>query len=180
MADFEFDSLEWIDHLLPEFVDRARIAQFRVVDQSLQVSCNLVQALRVLALRTQLILEIPDLVVALLQFTNGLSGIEANREQTERFAEATLSAATALNPYIGYDKATEIVKKASATGPAPSTAARIMSRKKPLIRDSSVKPPTVRMRLIIRECPWSLSELPVISPLEPDRAIAIARYLELP
>ena len=45
-----------------------------------------------------------------------VSGIEANREQCERYAELTLSAATALNPYIGYDKATEIVKKASATG----------------------------------------------------------------
>jgi fumarate hydratase, class II len=43
-------------------------------------------------------------------------GIEANRERTEQYAEATLSAATALNPYIGYDKATEIVKKAAATG----------------------------------------------------------------
>jgi fumarate hydratase class II len=43
-------------------------------------------------------------------------GIEANRERTEHYAEATLSAATALNPYIGYDKATEIVKKAAATG----------------------------------------------------------------
>ena len=43
-------------------------------------------------------------------------GIEANREQTEHYAEATLSAATALNPYVGYDKATEIVKKAAATG----------------------------------------------------------------
>jgi fumarate hydratase class II len=43
-------------------------------------------------------------------------GIEANRERTEQYAEATLSAATALNPYVGYDKATEIVKKAAATG----------------------------------------------------------------
>ena len=31
-------------------------------------------------------------------------GIEANREQNERYAELTLSAATALNPYIGYDR----------------------------------------------------------------------------
>jgi fumarate hydratase class II len=53
-----------------------------------------------------------------------VSGIEANREQTERFAEATLSAATALNPYIGYDKATEIVKKASATGRSLREVAR--------------------------------------------------------
>jgi fumarate hydratase class II len=45
-----------------------------------------------------------------------VDGIEANREQCERYAELTLSAATALNPYIGYDKATEIVKEASASG----------------------------------------------------------------
>src|SRR5262249_9006270 len=45
-----------------------------------------------------------------------IGGIEANREQCERYAELTLSAATALNPYIGYDKATEIVKEAAASG----------------------------------------------------------------
>jgi fumarate hydratase, class II len=45
-----------------------------------------------------------------------IDGIEANREQCERYAELTLSAATALNPYIGYDRATEIVKTAAATG----------------------------------------------------------------
>jgi fumarate hydratase class II len=45
-----------------------------------------------------------------------VAGIEANREQCERYAELTLSAATALNPYIGYDKAGEIVKAAAATG----------------------------------------------------------------
>jgi fumarate hydratase, class II len=45
-----------------------------------------------------------------------VAGIEANREQCRRYAELTLSAATALNPYIGYDKATEIVKKAAASG----------------------------------------------------------------
>ena len=46
-----------------------------------------------------------------------VDGIEANRETCERYAELTLSAATALNPYIGYDKATEIVKEAAALGP---------------------------------------------------------------
>ena len=51
-------------------------------------------------------------------------GIEANLEQTERYAEATLSAATALNPYIGYDKATEIVKKAVASGRSLREVAR--------------------------------------------------------
>jgi fumarate hydratase, class II len=45
-----------------------------------------------------------------------VDGIEANREQAERYAELTLSTATALNPYIGYDKAVEIVKKAAASG----------------------------------------------------------------
>ncbi|HMI99942.1 MAG TPA: class II fumarate hydratase [Gaiellaceae bacterium] len=45
-----------------------------------------------------------------------VEGIEANRETCERYAELTLSAATALNPYIGYDKAAEIVKEAAATG----------------------------------------------------------------
>ena len=45
-----------------------------------------------------------------------VDGIEANREQAERYAELTLSAATALNPYIGYDKGAEIVKEAARTG----------------------------------------------------------------
>ena len=45
-----------------------------------------------------------------------VDGIEANRETCERYAELTLSAATALNPYIGYDRASEIVKEAVASG----------------------------------------------------------------
>jgi fumarate hydratase class II len=45
-----------------------------------------------------------------------IEGIEANREVAEHYAELTLSAATALNPYIGYDKATEIVKEAASSG----------------------------------------------------------------
>jgi fumarate hydratase, class II len=56
--------------------------------------------------------------------TKCVSGIEANREQTEHYAEATLSAATALNPYIGYDKASEIVKKAVASGRSLREVAR--------------------------------------------------------
>ena len=49
-----------------------------------------------------------------------VDGIEANREMCEHDAELTLSAATALNPYIGYDRATEIVKEAASVGaPAP-------------------------------------------------------------
>ena len=45
-----------------------------------------------------------------------VDGIEANRERTEQYAENTLSAATALNPFIGYDRASEIVKEATASG----------------------------------------------------------------
>jgi fumarate hydratase, class II len=51
-------------------------------------------------------------------------GIEANRERCEEFAELTLSAATALNPYIGYDRASEIVRKAVATGRSLREVAR--------------------------------------------------------
>jgi fumarate hydratase class II len=53
-----------------------------------------------------------------------VDGIEANRETCERYAELTLSAATALNPYIGYDKATEIVEEAAASGRSLREVAR--------------------------------------------------------
>jgi fumarate hydratase class II len=53
-----------------------------------------------------------------------VEGIEANRETNEHYAELTLSAATALNPYIGYDKATEIVKEAAKSGRSLREVAR--------------------------------------------------------
>ena len=53
-----------------------------------------------------------------------VEGIEANRENCERYAELTLSAATALNPFIGYDKAAEIVKEAAASGRSLREVAR--------------------------------------------------------
>jgi fumarate hydratase class II len=53
-----------------------------------------------------------------------VDGIEANREVCERYAELTLSAATALNPYIGYDKAAEIVKEAASSGRSLREVAR--------------------------------------------------------
>ncbi len=53
-----------------------------------------------------------------------IEGIEANRETCERYAELTLSAATALNPYIGYDKATEIVQEAASSGRSLREVAR--------------------------------------------------------
>ncbi len=45
-----------------------------------------------------------------------VDGIEANRAGTRASAGATLAVATALNGAIGYDKATVIVKKATASG----------------------------------------------------------------
>jgi fumarate hydratase class II len=53
-----------------------------------------------------------------------VDGIEANREQLERYAELTLSAATALNPHIGYDKAAEIVAEAARSGRSLRDVAR--------------------------------------------------------
>jgi len=53
-----------------------------------------------------------------------VDGIEAQRENAQRYAELTLSAATALNPYIGYDKAAEIVKEAAASGRSLREVAR--------------------------------------------------------
>jgi fumarate hydratase class II len=64
---------------------------------------NLLQSIRLLASASRLLAA------------KCVDGIQANREQCERYAELTLSAATALNPYIGYDLATEIVKEASAS-----------------------------------------------------------------
>ncbi len=53
-----------------------------------------------------------------------VDGIEANREQLERYAELTLSAATGLNPHIGYDKASEIVAEAASSARSLREVAR--------------------------------------------------------
>jgi aspartate ammonia-lyase len=53
-----------------------------------------------------------------------IDGIEANRETLQRYAELTLSAATALNPHIGYDLASEIVKEAASSGRSIREVAR--------------------------------------------------------
>jgi fumarate hydratase class II len=48
--------------------------------------------------------------------TKCVRGIEADADMTTRHAEATLATATALNPHIGYDAATEIVQEAHESG----------------------------------------------------------------
>jgi fumarate hydratase class II len=73
---------------------------------------NLLQSIKLLASASRLLAE------------KCVDGIVANRETCERYAELTLSAATALNPYIGYDKAAEIVKEAAASGRSLREVAR--------------------------------------------------------
>jgi aspartate ammonia-lyase len=53
-----------------------------------------------------------------------VAGITANRERCEFYAQSTVSLATALNPYIGYAKAAEIVKESIATGESIIAIAR--------------------------------------------------------
>ena len=76
------------------------------------IARNLLDSIKLLASASRLLAE------------KCVDGIEANREQNERYAELTLSAATALNPYIGYDKATEIVKEAARSGRSLREVAR--------------------------------------------------------
>ncbi|MFZ1133390.1 MAG: lyase family protein, partial [Candidatus Korobacteraceae bacterium] len=45
-----------------------------------------------------------------------IKGITANQKRCEFYAQSTVSLATALNPYVGYTKAAEIVKESIATG----------------------------------------------------------------
>ena len=56
--------------------------------------------------------------------TSASTGSRRTASSSEHYAELTLSAATALNPYIGYDKATEIVKEAAASGRSLREVAR--------------------------------------------------------
>jgi fumarate hydratase, class II len=68
------------------------------------IARNLLQSIHLLATTSQALRE------------KCVEGIEPNREGLERSAESTLAVATALNPYIGYDRASEIVKDAAASG----------------------------------------------------------------
>ncbi|HJW98572.1 MAG TPA: aspartate ammonia-lyase [Terriglobales bacterium] len=45
-----------------------------------------------------------------------ISGLTVNKDRCQFYAESSVSLATALNPYIGYQKAAEIVKESVATG----------------------------------------------------------------
>jgi fumarate hydratase class II len=68
------------------------------------IARNLLQSIDLLARTTRLFAE------------KCVDGIEANLAGCERSAESTLAVATALNPFIGYDKAAAIVKEAASSG----------------------------------------------------------------
>jgi fumarate hydratase class II len=68
------------------------------------IARNLLQSLRLLTSTTTAFAE------------KCVDGIQVNKAGTDASAGATLAVATALNGAIGYDKATEIVKKATASG----------------------------------------------------------------
>jgi len=53
-----------------------------------------------------------------------VAGITANQARCNSYAQSTVSLATALNPYIGYAKAAEIVKESVATGQSIIALAR--------------------------------------------------------
>ena len=68
------------------------------------IARNLFESIRILSAACTLLAE------------KCVDGIEANEESLARHAESTPAIATALNPFIGYDKATEIVKEAVESG----------------------------------------------------------------
>jgi fumarate hydratase class II len=68
------------------------------------IARNLLESIRLLAATARIFAE------------KCVDGIQANEDGCRRSAESTLAAATALNPYIGYDKAAEIVKEAASSG----------------------------------------------------------------
>jgi fumarate hydratase class II len=64
------------------------------------IARNLFESLRILSAATRMLAE------------KCVDGLEANEDTLRRHAESTPAIATALNPHIGYDRATEIVKEA--------------------------------------------------------------------
>jgi aspartate ammonia-lyase len=108
-----------INPVMPEL---AAMVSFQVVGNDVAV------AMAVQAGQLELNVMMPTMAYSVLQsitiLTNMLRqftercvrGITANKKRNEFYVQATVSLATALNPYIGYAKAAEIAKEAVATG----------------------------------------------------------------
>lgn len=106
----------------PVMLELAAMVSFQVVGNDTAV------ALAVQAGQLELNVMMPTMTYSVLQsitiMTNMLrvfnercvSGITANEKRCTFYAQSTVSLATALNPYIGYAKAAEIVKESVATG----------------------------------------------------------------
>ncbi|HEV2697449.1 MAG TPA: lyase family protein, partial [Terriglobales bacterium] len=108
-----------INPVIPEL---AAMVSFQVVGNDVAV------AMAVQAGQLELNVMMPTMAYSVLQsitiLTNMLrqltekciAGITANENRCNFYVQATVSLATALNPYIGYAKAAEIAKEAVATG----------------------------------------------------------------
>jgi aspartate ammonia-lyase len=108
-----------INPVMPEL---AAMVAFQVVGNDATV------ALAVQAGQLELNVMMPAMTYSVLQsvtiLTNMLQvftdkcvrGITANQKRCEFYSQSTVSLATALNPYIGYQKAAEIAKESVATG----------------------------------------------------------------
>jgi aspartate ammonia-lyase len=108
-----------INPVLPEL---AAMVSFQVVGNDLAV------AMAVQAGQLELNVMMPTMAYNVLQsitiLTNmlrqlaerSISGITANPSRCNVYVQSTVALATALNPYIGYAKAAEIVKESVATG----------------------------------------------------------------
>ncbi len=108
-----------INPVIPEL---AAMVSFQVVGNDVAV------AMAVQAGQLELNVMMPTMSYSVMQsitiLTNMLrqldekcvSGLTANKARCDFYAQATVSLATALNPYIGYAKAAEIAKEAVATG----------------------------------------------------------------
>ena len=68
------------------------------------IARNLLESIRLLANVTRLFAD------------RCIAGIEANVDRLKDYAESSPSIGTALNPYIGYEKAAQLVKQSTKTG----------------------------------------------------------------
>ena len=68
------------------------------------IARNLLESIRLLA----------NVSVALADKT--VDGIEANEDVCKAYAESSPSIGTSLNPYIGYERAAEVIKESTKTG----------------------------------------------------------------
>jgi aspartate ammonia-lyase len=108
-----------INPVMPEL---AAMVSFQVIGNDTAV------ALAVQAGQLELNVMMPTMAYSVLQsitiLTNMLrvftekcvAGLTANEKRCSFYAQSTVSLATALNPYVGYAKAAEIVKESVATG----------------------------------------------------------------